>query len=70
MSRPERVYGWGRFGLVTRLAIAGTALNAIVFLVLGAVLGEGWPFFVFAPSALLALMFVGSAFAGPDVDEE
>ena len=69
MEDPERVYGWERYGLITRVAIVGLALNAIVFLVLGAVLGEVWAFLVAVPSALLALMFVGLAF-GPDIEEE
>jgi hypothetical protein len=70
VADPERVYGWARFGPITRVAVIGLALNAIVFLVLGAMLGEGWALFVFAPSALLVLMFVGWAFAGPDIDDE
>lgn len=69
MPEPERVYGWARFGPIARASILGLALNAIGFLVLAAVLGELWPIFVFVPSALLALMFVGLAF-GPDIDEE
>jgi hypothetical protein len=68
-QRAEREYGWSGLGLFTRLAVAGLALNAVVFLVLAAVLGETWPIFVVAPSALLALMFVGLAF-GPRNDDD
>lgn len=70
MKEPKGTYGWGRYGPITRLAIVGLALNAITFLVLGAVFGEMWALLVAAPSALLALMFVGWAFAGPDIDGE
>lgn len=70
MREPPRAYGWSWFGPLMRAAIIGLALNAIVFLVLAAVLGELWPIFVFVPSALPALMFVGAAFAGPDIDDE
>lgn len=70
MEQPERKYGWDRYGPITRVMIAGLAINAIVFLVLGAILGEVGAFLVAAPSALLALMFVGWAFAGPDIDDD
>lgn len=70
MEEPKGTYGWERYGPITRLAIVGLALNGIMFLVLGAVFGEVWAFLVAAPSALLALMFVGWAFAGPDIDGE
>ena len=70
MGEPKRAYGWERYGPITRIAIVGLALNAIVFLVLGAVSGEVWAFLIAAPSALLALMFVGWGFADPDIDGE
>lgn len=70
MERPKRVYGWAGLGPFTRVATVVLTFNAIVFLVLGTLLGEVWAFFVFAPSALLVLMFVGWAFAGPDIDGE
>lgn len=69
MEEPKGPYGWERYGPITRVAMLGLALNAAVFLVLGAVFGEVWAFLVAVPSALLALMFVGWAFAGPDIDD-
>lgn len=67
--RPEREYGWSALGRLSRMAVVGLALNASAFLVLAAMLGEPWPVLVAAPSALLALMFVGFAF-GPRFDDE
>ncbi len=70
MEQRKRAYGWAGLGPWTRTAVVVLAVNAIAFLVLGAVLREAWPFFVFAPSALLDGMIVRYAFAAPDLDEE
>jgi len=54
---------------MTRVAVVGLALNAIVFVVLAALGGKAWPIVIAAPSALLALMVVGFAF-GPRFEDD
>ena len=61
--------GWSYLGPLLRTCLVLAVIVAIVMLVVGTVLGEAWPFLIFAPAALAAGMIVRYAFAQQDIEE-